>query len=138
MKQLTNYEKVRAFHRAFGLDLDAPVTKHLMKLRDTLLEEEINEYDDEVCIRDVDGIHVYYKNRISPNMIKEMADMLYIIYGTAATFGIDIDTAFNRVHESNMSKLGEDGKPIYREDGKALKGPNYKPPTMEDLVPKGN
>lgn len=138
MKQLTNYEKVRAFHNTFGLDLDAPVTKKLMELRDRLLEEEITEYDAEVCTRDFYDQVVEYKHSITPNMIKEMADMLYIIYGTAATFGIDIDTAFNRVHESNMSKLGDDGKPIYREDGKALKGPNYKPPTMEDLVPKGN
>lgn len=140
MKQLTNYEKVRAFHKAFGLDLDAPVTPERVKLRDDLFEEEINEFDDETVSRHYaySGIITDYTDKITPNMIKEMADCLYVLYGYAATFGIDIDTAFNRVHESNMSKLGSDGKPIYREDGKALKGPNYKPPVMEDLVPKGN
>ena len=130
MKQLTNYEKVRAFHKAFGLDLDAPVTKKLMSLRESLHTEELIELNEEV--RDC-----YDNDHITSNFIKEMADVLYVTYGFCATFGIDIDTAFNRVHESNMSKLGDDGKPIYREDGKALKGPNYKPPTMEDLVPKG-
>jgi predicted HAD superfamily Cof-like phosphohydrolase len=144
MKQLTNYEKVRAFHKAFGLDLDAPVTERLIKLRDNLIEEEIEELDEETVTRETDINSVFYDvplsyaDKITPNMIKELADVLYVVYGFAATFGINIDTAFNRVHESNMSKLGEDGKPIYREDGKALKGPNYKPPIMEDLVPKGN
>ena len=68
------------------------------------------------------------------NLLKELADILYVVYGYAATYGLPIDAAFKRVHESNMSKLGEDGKPIYREDGKVLKGPNYKPADLSDLV----
>ena len=66
--------------------------------------------------------------------LKELADLVYVAYQYAENLGWDLDTALDRVHESNLSKLGEDGKPIYREDGKVLKGPNYKPPYLNDLV----
>ena len=66
--------------------------------------------------------------------LKELADLVYVCYQYAENMGWFLDEALNRVHESNMSKLGEDGKPIYREDGKVLKGPNYKPPNLEDLI----
>ena len=66
-------------------------------------------------------------------ILKELADLVYVTYGYAATFGWNLDEAIRRVHESNMSKLVE-GKPLKRADGKVLKGPYYKPPTMEDLV----
>ena len=68
------------------------------------------------------------------NLLKELADSVYVLYGFAATFGWDLDEAVRRVHASNMSKLGEDGKPIYREDGKVLKGPHYEAPDLNDLV----
>jgi len=63
-----------------------------------------------------------------------LADLLYVIYGYAVTFGWDLDEAFRRVHESNMSKLGDDGKPIKDNNGKVMKGPNYKRPNLKDLV----
>jgi len=66
--------------------------------------------------------------------LKELADLVYVCYQYAENLGWDLDEALNRVHRSNMSKLGEDGKPIYREDGKVLKGPNYQPPNLSDLV----
>ncbi len=66
--------------------------------------------------------------------LKELADLVYVCYQYAENMGWNLDEALNRVHLSNMSKLGEDNKPIYREDGKVLKGPNYKPPVLEDLV----
>ena len=68
------------------------------------------------------------------NILKELADLVYVCYQYAANLGWDLDEAMYRVHESNMSKLDEYGKPIYRDDGKVLKGPNYAPPTLEDLV----
>ena len=68
------------------------------------------------------------------HVLKEMTDTVYVLYGMAATFGWDLDEAVRRVHASNMSKLGEDGEPIYREDGKVLKGPNYQEPDLSDLV----
>src|SRR6056300_136345 len=66
--------------------------------------------------------------------LKELADLVYVCYQYAANMGWDLDEALDRVHQSNMTKLGEDGKPIRREDGKVLKGPNYKAPDLTDLV----
>jgi len=66
--------------------------------------------------------------------LKELADLVYVCYQYAENLDWDLDEALNRVHQSNMSKLGEDGQPIRREDGKVLKGPNYKPPTLTDIV----
>ena len=68
------------------------------------------------------------------NCLKELADLVYVCYQYAENMQWDLDEAMHRVHESNMSKLDEYGKPIYREDGKVLKGPNYSPPNLEDLV----
>ena len=68
------------------------------------------------------------------NILKELADLVYVCYQYAANLGWDLDEAMHRVHESNMSKLDKYGKPIYRDDGKVLKGPNYAPPNLEDLV----
>ena len=65
--------------------------------------------------------------------LKELADLVYVCYQYAANMGWFLDEALDRVHKSNLSKLDEEGNPIYREDGKVLKGPNYKPPNLEDL-----
>ena len=73
-------------------------------------------------------------NKNKEECLKELADLVYVCYQYAENMGWFLDEALNRVHESNMSKLDEDGKPIYREDGKVLKGPNYKPPTLTDIV----
>ena len=67
------------------------------------------------------------------NTLKELADLVYVCYQYAENMGWSLDEALDRVHKSNMSKLDEDGKPIYREDGKVLKGPNYKLPNLTDL-----
>jgi predicted HAD superfamily Cof-like phosphohydrolase len=66
--------------------------------------------------------------------LKELADLVYVCYQYAENLGWDLDEALDRVHQSNMSKLGEDGQPIYRNDGKVLKGPSYQPPYLNDLV----
>ena len=66
--------------------------------------------------------------------LKELADLVYVCYQYAENMNWNLDEALFRVHESNMSKLGEDGHPVKREDGKVLKGPNYKPPNLEDLI----
>jgi predicted HAD superfamily Cof-like phosphohydrolase len=72
--------------------------------------------------------------RNAEDCLKELADLVYVCYQYAENLGWDLDEALNRVHVSNMSKLGHDGQPIRREDGKVLKGPNYQPPTLIDLV----
>ena len=66
--------------------------------------------------------------------LKELADLVYVCYQYAENIGWDLDEALDRVHRSNLSKLDDDDKPIYRDDGKVLKGPNYKPPNLKDLV----
>ena len=71
---------------------------------------------------------------IKAECLKELDDLVYVCYQYAANIGWLLDEALDRVHKSNMSKLGEDGKPVYREDGKVLKGPNYEPPTLTDLI----
>ena len=71
---------------------------------------------------------------IKAECLKELADLVYVCYQYAENMGWSLDEALDRVHKSNMSKLGEDGKPVYREDGKVLKGPNYEPPTLTDLI----
>ena len=68
------------------------------------------------------------------NLIKELSDLVFVCYQFAATFNLDLDEAMHRVFDSNLSKLDEHGEPIYREDGKVLKGPNYEPPYLDDLV----
>jgi predicted HAD superfamily Cof-like phosphohydrolase len=70
----------------------------------------------------------------SAECLKELSDLVYVCYQYAANLGWDLDEALNRVHQSNMSKLDDNGNPIYREDGKVLKGPNYQPPNLNDLV----
>jgi len=70
----------------------------------------------------------------STECLKELADLVYVCYQYAENLGWNLDEALDRVHQSNMSKLDENGNPIYREDGKVLKGPNYQPPNLRDLV----
>ena len=70
----------------------------------------------------------------SADCLKELADLVYVCYQYAANLSWDLDEALDRVHQSNMSKLDDNDNPIYREDGKVLKGPNYQPPNLNDLV----
>lgn len=112
---------VRHFARTYGQSLDHMWVRDSNKdlLRVVLVKEEANEV---------------YTAQTAEELLKELADLVYVTYGYAATFGWDLDEAVRRVHASNMSKLGEDGKPIFREDGKVMKGPNYEAPDLKDLV----
>ena len=94
-----------------------------------LIVEEFKEF------LEADGMMFRHGQNAQTETLKELADLVYVCYQYAANMGWLLDEALNRVHESNMSKLGEDGKPIYREkDNKVLKGPNYQPPNLSDLV----
>ena len=93
-----------------------------------LIVEEFKEF------LEADGFLFKHGCNVQAECLKELADLVYVCYQYAENMRWDLDEALNRVHESNMSKLDEDGKPIYREDGKVLKGPNYKPPDLSDLV----
>lgn len=114
-------EQVRKFHEAFGLYTQRGVLinppKDVATLRKSLIEEETKEVVEELEKDDVD----------MQALAKELADLLYVTYGTIVSFGLQqyMEDVFDEVHASNMSKLGRDGKPIHREDGKALKGPDY-------------
>jgi predicted HAD superfamily Cof-like phosphohydrolase len=111
---------VREFHVAFDLPIN-DATRTLNKLRADLIREEAAETAEAVESGDLE------------HMAKELADLAYVAYGAALTLGIDLDVAIAAVHASNMSKL-VDGKPVMREDGKVLKGPNYAPPDMSRAV----
>ena len=93
-----------------------------------LIVEEFKEF------LEADGFLFRHGQNVQEECLKELADLVYVCYQYAENMGWFLDEALNRVHESNMSKLDEDGKPIYREDGKVLKGPNYKLPNLTDLI----
>lgn len=131
-----DYErKVAEFHAAFETDIDRPMTADLLRLRKTLLAEEMRELFAEMdaAIAALDaGQEVERGVRL--NMLKEAADVQYVLSGMAVTFGWPIAEVYARVHASNMSKLGDDGRPVRRADGKVLKGPRYHPPVLDDLL----
>ena len=127
MKSETIQDKLHSFHKAFGHSTEEEYitggNNATKALRVRLLHEEFNEVTTAIS---------YKQNKAA--ILKELCDLVYVAVGFADTFGWNFDVAFNRVHASNMSKLGEDGKPIYREDGKIMKSNMYKEPYLEDLV----
>jgi len=106
------------------------LTTSSLNLQQNLIDEEHLE----VAHAYLDLKEDIRNKRAREHLLKELADLVYVCHQMAACFGWDLQTAYNRVHASNMSKLGEDGKPIRREDGKILKGPNYYEPSLIDLV----
>ncbi len=121
--------KVKEFHRVYKCPIgEKPsselVTRELRILRDSLLQEEVDELKDAEKVKDLVEI------------TDALADILYIVYGTAITYGLEdvLPLAFDEVHRSNMSKLDEHGNPIFRIDGKVLKGLNYTPPNIKQFL----
>lgn len=117
----TNFELAGDFMHAFGQEVLTEPTlpdTSLAKLRLELIREEFEELT--VATNAMDMIEI----------ADALTDILYVVYGAGHAFGIDLDACYREVHSSNMSKLGEDGKPIYREDGKVLKGPNFRSPDL--------
>ena len=108
---------------AYGLQANGITARSIQK---SLIDEEWSEF------------HEAFHHESSENELKELADLVYVCYQYAASQDWDLDEAMRRVHASNMSKLGEDGKPIYRGDGKVLKGPNYQPPNLNNLIHKND
>tara|TARA_Y100000741_G_C18198449_1_gene536573 strand:- start:696 stop:1067 length:372 start_codon:yes stop_codon:yes gene_type:complete len=122
---MTNFEKVKEFMNTFGQEVknksEFPNEK-IVDLRKKLIEEEFNELKD--AINDADIIEV----------ADALTDILVVTYGAGAAFGINLDKCFEEVHKSNMSKLGENGKPIYNDIGKVMKGPNYFKPNLKQFL----
>jgi len=121
----TNFELAGDFMDAFGQEVLTEPTcpsPELAKLRLELIREEVEELN--VGIEGMDIVEI----------ADALTDILYVVYGAGHAFGIDLDECYHEVHRSNMSKLGADGKPLYREDGKVLKGPNYFHPNLKDIL----
>ena len=122
---MTNFEKVGVFMKTFNQDVkdsSSLSTEKINSLRISLINEELEEL----------------KQAISEKNLTEVADaltdILYVTYGAGHAFGINLDKCFEEVQNSNMSKLGKDGKPIYNEFGKVMKGPNYFKPNLNKFV----
>ena len=122
---MTNFENVKKFMQTFGQEVRTEASfpsDKIVKLRLDLIREELSEL----------------KEAIEKKDIKEVADaltdILYVTYGAGHAFGINLDKCFEEVQNSNMSKLGSDGKPIYNEQGKVMKGPDYFKPNLSKFV----
>ncbi len=122
---MTNFESVKKFMETFEQEIKEKAEfpdSSIVSLRYDLISEELQEF----------------KEAIKNNDIKEVADaltdILYVTYGAGHAFGINLDKCFEEVQKSNMSKLGPDGKPIYNEKGKVMKGPNYFKPNLKKFI----
>ena len=125
MTKISNFEKVGDFMEAFGQKVEMEPTWPDFNTRDLRLEL-ISEEFSELCqaMEDRDMVQI----------ADALTDLLYVVYGAGHSFGIDLDECFQEVHSSNMSKLGPNGKPIHREDGKVMKGPGYFEPDLEGIL----
>lgn len=137
-RKTTDYEKVKSFNLQMEMETSTPLIKdntNLLWFRFQLIKEEFEELQDAIWNLN----NAFLKGNedsqtdAKAHLLKELCDLLYVAHGLGVSFGLDIDEAFNRVHESNMSKLVE-GKPLKNKDGKVLKGYNYKKPFLNDLV----
>ena len=119
-------EQAKEFRTRYNLQNSRNLTKR--SYQKNLIVEEFKEF------LEAEG-ELWHNHPDYPSeALKELADLVYVCYQYAENMGWFLDEALDRVHQSNMSKLGEDGRPIYRDDGKVLKGPNYEPPTLTDLI----
>tara|TARA_B100000900_G_scaffold396381_1_gene395607 strand:+ start:396 stop:767 length:372 start_codon:yes stop_codon:yes gene_type:complete len=122
---MTNFEKVGLFMKTFGQEVKTNASfssEKINLLRVNLIEEELNE------------LKVAIKNKDLKETIDALTDILYVTYGAGHAFGVNLDKCFSEVQKSNMSKLGDDGKPIFNENGKVMKGPNYFKPNLEKFL----
>lgn len=124
---ITNFERVKQFMNTFGQEVKSspefpdPV---IQMLRVELIKEELQELQEAIHAKDI------------VEVADALTDLLYVVYGAGAAFGIDLDACFEEVHESNMSKLMPDGTVKRREDGKVLKGPNFFEPNLKKVLDK--
>jgi len=122
---MSNFNKVGTFMKTFGQEVKANPSfssDKINKLRIDLIKEELEELTDAMNNKDL------------LEVADALTDILYVTYGAGHAFGIDLDKCFDEVQNSNMSKLGENGKPIYNEAGKVMKGPNYFKPDLSKFV----
>ena len=122
---MSNFNDVKAFMKTYGQEIkdksEFPDEK-ITKLRIDLIKEELDELKEAI------------KNNDIIEVADALTDILYVTYGAGHSFGIDLDKCFEEVQKSNMSKLGIDGKPIYNDSGKVMKGPNYFQPNLKQFI----
>ena len=122
---MTNFESVRKFMETFGQEIKEKSefpNKKVISLRFDLIKEELEELKIAIEKRDIKEV------------ADALTDILYVTYGAGHAFGINLDNCFKEVQSSNMSKLGNDGKPIYNNAGKVMKGPNYFKPNLRKFI----
>ena len=122
---MTNFDKVGTFMKTFGQEVKTKPsfsTDKINKLRLDLIKEELTELTEAMNNKDL------------LEVADALTDILYVTYGAGHAFGIDLDRCFDEVQNSNMSKLGKDGKPIFNEFGKVMKGPNYFKPDLSKFI----
>ena len=122
---MTNFEKVGLFMKTFGQEVKTKSslsTNKINELRINLINEELEELKEAI------------KNKDLKETIDALTDILYVTYGAGHAFGVNLDECFDEIQKSNMSKLGEDEKPIYNEAGKVMKGPNYFKPDLSKFL----
>ncbi len=122
---MTNFESVKKFMQTFGQEVRTKASfpnDKIISLRLDLIREELSELEEAIEKKDIKEV------------ADALTDILYVTYGAGHAFGINLDKCFEEVQNSNMSKLGSDGKPIYNEHGKVMKGPNYFKPNLNKFV----
>ena len=122
---MTNFNSVKKFMEVFGQEVKTKAefpSEKIIKLRYNLIKEELDEFREALKDRDLKEV------------ADALTDILYVTYGAGHAFGIDLDKCFDEVQNSNMSKLDENGKPIYNDSGKVMKGPNYFKPNLSKFV----
>ena len=122
---MSNFQSVKKFMQTFGQEVKIKAefpNEKIVKLRYELIKEELEELNQAIKEKDMKEV------------ADALTDILYVTYGAGHAFGIDLDECFDEVQKSNMSKLGKDGKPIYNESGKVMKGPNYFKPDLNKLL----
>ena len=122
---MSNFRKVGLFMKTFGQEVKTKPSfssEKINNLRVSLINEELEELKEAI------------KNEDLKETVDALTDILYVTYGAGHAFGVDLDKCFEEVQKSNMSKLGEDGKPIYNESGKVMKGPNYFKPDLSKFL----
>ena len=122
---MTNFTSVKKFMEKFGQEVKTKTefpSEKITKLRYDLIKEELEEFAQAL------------KDKNLKEVADSLTDILYVTYGAGHAFGINLDECFDEVQRSNMSKLGEDGKPIYNEQGKVMKGPGYFEPNLEKFL----
>ena len=122
---MTNFQKVKTFMQTFGQEV---------KLKPSFSSEKINDLRYNLIKEELDELKQAMEDKDLLEVADALTDILYVTYGAGIAFGIDLDKCFEEVQNSNMSKLGVDGKPIYNEAGKVMKGPNYFKPDLSKFV----